>query len=358
MLQIGKNIMLKDDPLTKITVEQLYHIIRKPGTEIETKIRMLKAVKSIDKKKYDILKRDLPYFVCGIFNPPFRKTENFGWINRFILDIDNLTEKGMNVNSLKNKLSTDSRIEMIFVSPGGDGLKLMFCLSEKCYDHGKFSVFYKVFVRSFSGLYGIEQVIDPRTSDVTRACFLSYDPEVYYNKVPEPVNMSTFVDFNNPFEVFELQKETKEMEKEFMEREKEINQAAGYSGPDEEILIRIRQTLNPKTRIKNKKIIYVPEELQSTVDKVKEKMSSLSVMTDEVIDIHYGKKFRFSVGLRKAEVNLFYGKRGFSVVISPRAGTDNELNTLCGAILKEMFCSEYQKDDTDLKVDRNEKENA
>jgi len=31
---------------------------------------------------------------------------------------------------------------------------------------------------------------------------------------------------------------------------------------------------------------------------------------------------------------------------------------LCGAILKEMFCSEYQKDDTDLKVDRNEKENA
>ncbi|HOK75725.1 MAG TPA: CRISPR-associated primase-polymerase type B, partial [Bacteroidales bacterium] len=334
MLQTGKNIVLKDDPLTKITVEQLYHIIRKPGTEIEAKIRMLKTVRSIDKKKYDLLKRELPYFVCGIFNPPFRKTENFGWIDRFMLDIDNLTEKGLNVNSLKNRLSSDSRIEMIFISPGGDGLKIMFRLSEKCYEHGKFSVFYKVFARSFAESYGVVQVIDPRTSDVTRACFFSYDPEVYYNQSPEPVNMSSFVDFDNPFEVFELQKEVKELEKEFREREQEKKELDETAGPDEEILARIRQTLNPKARIRSRKMIYVPDELHSTVERVKEKMASLSVSTDEVIDIHYGKKFRFSVGYRKAEVNLFYGKRGFSVVISPRAGTDNELNSLCGAILK------------------------
>lgn len=71
-------------------------------------------------------------------------------------------------------------------------------------------------------------------------------------------------------------------------------------------------------------------------------MNSYSISTDEIIDIHYGKKFRFSLGYRKAEINLFYGKRGFSVVISPRAGTDNELNAVCCDVLKELFYSPYQ----------------
>ena len=34
------------------------------------------------------------------------------------------------------------------------------------------------------------------------------------------------------------------------------------------------------------------------------------------------------MGLKKAEVNLFYGKRGFTVVKSPRSGTDATLNGL------------------------------
>ncbi|WP_211835053.1 hypothetical protein [Porphyromonas levii] len=45
-----------------------------------------------------------------------------------------------------------------------------------------------------------------------------------------------------------------------------------------------------------------------------------------MINISYGKKIRASVGTNKAEINLFFGKRGYSVVQSPRTGTSAELN--------------------------------
>ena len=62
-------------------------------------------------------------------------------------------------------------------------------------------------------------------------------------------------------------------------------------------------------------------------------MASQGAVLAEVINIQYGKKLRFRVGMRKAEINLFYGKRGFSVVQSPRTGTDAEANALMADVV-------------------------
>ena len=59
--------------------------------------------------------------------------------------------------------------------------------------------------------------------------------------------------------------------------------------------------------------------------------------TCEVVNIHYGKKFKFRLQLKEAEINLFYGKRGYTVVQSPRHGTNAELNVVCAQILTEML---------------------
>ena len=64
-----------------------------------------------------------------------------------------------------------------------------------------------------------------------------------------------------------------------------------------------------------------------------EHIENLGVKVTEVIDINYGKKMRFSIALRNAEVNVFYGKKGFSVVQSPRTGTDPELNQLMADVI-------------------------
>lgn len=57
-------------------------------------------------------------------------------------------------------------------------------------------------------------------------------------------------------------------------------------------------------------------------------MDEMGLEVYEVIDINYGKKFRIRMGNKMAELNVFYGKRGFSVVESPRNGTDSELNDI------------------------------
>ena len=42
------------------------------------------------------------------------------------------------------------------------------------------------------------------------------------------------------------------------------------------------------------------------------------------------------MGQKEAEVNLFYGKRGFSVVISPRRGTNEELNNVVAELIQQF----------------------
>lgn len=56
---------------------------------ITSKVRQLRVAYQIASKQYNEQKRTLPYAVCGIFNPPYRKTENFGYIECFVLDISN-----------------------------------------------------------------------------------------------------------------------------------------------------------------------------------------------------------------------------------------------------------------------------
>ena len=51
-------------------------------------------------------------------------------------------------------------------------------------------------------------------------------------------------------------------------------------------------------------------------------------------NIQYGKNIRIQLGLKKAEINIFYGKRGFTVVECPRTGTNKELNHLCSDLIR------------------------
>ena len=122
----------------------------------------------MDDKQYQSVKTELPYVVCGTFYPNFRKGENFASIDSFIVDIDNVSASGFDFAELRKMVESDERVSLSFVSPGEDGLKLLFHLSEKCFDKKEFSLFYKSFARSFSAQYGLEDIVDFKTCDVTR----------------------------------------------------------------------------------------------------------------------------------------------------------------------------------------------
>ena len=228
-------------------------------------------------------------------------------------------------------IELDARVVMSFVSPGEDGLKVVFKLKERCYDSGVYSLFYKSFLMNFSNQYALQQVVDSRTSDVTRACFMSIDSHAYYNPEAEAIDMNAYIALDNPWVMLEEKRKQELVEKEDVALpDSEVKGGE----PDRETMAKIRQMLNPKAK-KEKPEVYVPKELDDIEQGLKSRVEELNVCITEVINIQYGKKFRFSLGLKQAEINLFFGKRGFSIVQSPRSGTDVELNKLMADVVED-----------------------
>ena len=80
MLLAGKNIQAAAESLQKIELEHLFQSLQHPHPVVESRMRQLRIVRQTDAKLYTKLKKTLPYFVCGNFTPPIRKTENFAYI--------------------------------------------------------------------------------------------------------------------------------------------------------------------------------------------------------------------------------------------------------------------------------------
>ncbi|MBR5373098.1 MAG: virulence protein E [Paludibacteraceae bacterium] len=341
MISAGKNIKSTEDALQKVQVEHFYHCIRNPKPEVAAQLRQLRILQNIDRTSYVAQKRQLPYVVCASFNPPYRRTENFAFTEYFMLDVDHITEKGLSLETLRKSVESDERVVLSFLSPSEDGLKILFRLKERCSDAGLYAVFYKTFVLAFSRQYSLEQVVDAKTSDVTRACFISADPNAYYNPNAVPVDMGAFVNPDNVFDFFELKRQG---EKEVSELPASLEKDdTPLSDPGEETLARIKQILNPKAAKREaKKEVIVPEILNDVMTDLKTHVESTGTVVKSIRDINYGKQVMVQIGLRFAEVNIFFGKQGFRVVRSTKSGTDNELNEVFGQLV-ETFIMEYDQ---------------
>ena len=336
MLLFGTNIQSAADELKKVQEEYLYNSLRNPKPTIAATIQQLRIVYSMDAKAYAQLKRRLPYFVCGQFNPPFRRKENFAYTESFILDFDHLSSKQLSMKTIRDNIVKDEQVMMCFTSPSEDGLKVMFRLKERCYDAGLYSIFYKAFAATFAMRHNLTQVTDSKTSDVARACFISIDPNAYFNPNSIPVDIKAYLDESNPDLLFKIKHEQDKHDKVIKKSDDE--QVPLPKDPDKDILTRIRQQLNPKAQLPvEQHPAYVPEQLNEIIAELKLFIEETGLQVSEIINIQYAKKIRARLGQKEAEVNLFYGKRGFSVVISPRLGTNEELNELLADLIKAFL---------------------
>ena len=311
MLSVGSNIRSVSEPLKKIPVEYLYNALRNPKPEMASKISRLGIVRQMSAEQYSKLKQQLPYFVCAQFNPPFRRTENFAYTEYFVIDIDHIGEKGLPIADLKSKISSDPRTMLCFLSPGQDGLKVLMRLSERCYDAGVYSMFYKKFVCDYSARYGLEQVVDAKTSDVARACFMSVDSDAYYNPDSEPVDIASFIPADDSSALLSLKEEINDSLESLMAGGPQAGEESHQKEPDDDAMARIRQMLDMKPKRQSlEKQVYVPEALNDIMGALTSSVNETGMEIYEVINIQYGKKIRAKLGVKKAEVNLFYGHRG------------------------------------------------
>ncbi len=336
MLSAGSNIQSLDDILKPISVNHLHQSLLSPKSEIEAKIRQLRIVRQIDTKLYVKNKKLLPYFVCATFNPAIRRTENFAYTSYFVVDLDNLSERQLDLLTLRNWVETDPRVMLSFVSPSEDGLKLLFRLKERCFDAGLYKIFYQEFVRRFSQQYHLEQVLDSKTCDVCRACFISIDPEAYLNMDAEPININDYLPADDVSALFDMKHEQDKFAKEQAQNQKgECPKGPAEPAEDElshikELLLLQRQRVPQQPRLP----IYVPERLEQIMEGLRSFVDDQGLSIYDIQDIQYGKKIRGKLGNRLAEVNLFYGKKGFRIVQAVKGILSPELNEIFAELIQ------------------------
>ncbi len=342
MISLGNNITKSGDILQRVELKAICDMVRNPNPEIQARIRQLRLLRDIDEKQYSAAKRSLPYIVCGMFASGIRRSEDFSYTEYFIIDIDHISDKSMDIEQVHAKIVADERVAACFVSPGGDGLKVFFKFRERCYDKGLYSRFYKIFAQQFAQQNEIMQAVDMKTCDVARACFLSHDLNVYFNPVSKTIRLEDYVDTVDVDAQNSLLKEVENVIA-TMQNTQKPEAKEEKSSPEKEEMDKIRATLNPNLAKKkdNRPPAYVPEVLNDIIDGLKAHVELKGVLVKEIKDIQYGKKLTMALGLRLAEINLYYGKKGFSVIKSTKTGTDAELNDLMADVINEFINSMY-----------------
>lgn len=135
---------------------------------------IIEKIRSVqDKSERNRLKNKLQAFATsGTFS--MRKADclikHSGLIQ---IDIDDVK----NVEKTKAALITDKYTFLCFTSPSGNGVKLLVKIKASAESHLQSFQELELYYKS---KYGI--TIDPSTKDLSRLCFLSYDPNLYYNE--------------------------------------------------------------------------------------------------------------------------------------------------------------------------------
>jgi hypothetical protein len=155
-----------------VTISDVYEMLTDQSlflenTEILTKMTDEKTAKIFKATNFDYVT------FSGIFT--LRAIEHLVQPSGLIvIDLDNLND----VTKTRDLLKSIDLIEtqLLFVSPGGKGLKWVIKTNLANFSHRDY----------FMGIEGYlfkkyELKIDPSGKDISRACFLCYDPEAFIN---------------------------------------------------------------------------------------------------------------------------------------------------------------------------------
>ena len=154
-----------------LDVMNLFEIIQQGGVKDE--IDLTRMFYLTDKFHYNEIKRSLP--IC-LFGGEFSGFGNSHLINTsglICLDFDNIP--GTEVQQQKDKFKKDPYTLAVFTSPSGFGLKVIVKLEANTDTISNMEYFL-----ALKEYYNLPWM-DDSGKDLTRACFMSHDPDIYVN---------------------------------------------------------------------------------------------------------------------------------------------------------------------------------
>ena len=132
------------------------------------------------------LKSKLPAFtVSATFNES-RKLEHLNKYNSVIhLDYDKVED----ISQAKQLLCNIKYTYCVFVSPSGNGLKVFVRVDSKLENHKEA---FNSLREYYDTIVGVDS--DKSVKDVTRLCFISYDPDLYINSEAPMFNFYNYME--------------------------------------------------------------------------------------------------------------------------------------------------------------------
>lgn len=132
-----------------------------------------------DAAKRDELKKKLPAVTwSGTFKKRQAK-ELIAYTGLICLDIDKLEPSVLKL--VKKRLNADAHTFLLFTSPSGNGLKVIFYHTYGPEKHLELFLQMQEYVET---MYGVE--VDEKCKDINRLCFLSYDEDAHLNEKVQP----------------------------------------------------------------------------------------------------------------------------------------------------------------------------
>lgn len=158
-------------PKNTLSLVKAYEMIK--STQNSSITEQLRAIQAKDEaRKFKASKFD---YVT--FSGTFEKRNDKALLNHsglLTIDFDHISD----LQQLKNQLLNDKyfETELLFVSPSGDGLKwiILIDITESTHQN-----FFNAIANYIKEVYQLE--VDKSGKDVSRACFLPFDPEVFIN---------------------------------------------------------------------------------------------------------------------------------------------------------------------------------
>lgn len=168
----------KTTPRAAIMVTDLYKVIVSPPSSLRERARAARAEYEAhgSSERYRGLKKRLDYVSVG---GTFTRREDAALVHPsglLVLDFDGM---GGGLAEARAALLSDPllapAIALLFVSPSGDGLKVVATLDPR---HDRRENYRRIH-RYLTHRYGWGPTLDMKTADVSRVCFLSHDPTAW-----------------------------------------------------------------------------------------------------------------------------------------------------------------------------------
>lgn len=177
-ISVFKSLYETKDVPFELSLTDVYSRIRKGNDTLFDTLKKLRSAKT--KPEADNIKRSL---VAIMFNGTFSERLDNALIDHSgccILDYDKYPTEDDMMDDRK-KLISDPFTLMLFTSPSGKGLKQVIRIPKSTKEEHKRRFFaYKSYIQS--------PFFDDLNSNVSRVCFESYDPDIYFNQECEVFN--------------------------------------------------------------------------------------------------------------------------------------------------------------------------